>query len=130
MFKIPNNSSDVATNTSSLAGKANIAQESWIAPTLENSWVNTTGLGLQDARYMKDSLGMVHIQGSVTAGSANTTVFTLPEGYRPAAALTWASIGKTATDVVIRASISSTGGFKLQATETFVSIQVSFRAGA
>jgi hypothetical protein len=49
-------------------------------PSFENSWVNYGGWG--DARYMKDSMGFVHLSGLVKAGTVGTTMFTLPSGYR------------------------------------------------
>jgi len=59
-------------------------QEAWIAPTLQNSWVNY-GSGFDAVGYMKDALGFVHIKGFVKSGTttAATVLFTLPAGYRP-----------------------------------------------
>ena len=55
----------------------------WRTPTLLNSWVNW-GSGLQAAGYkMVDGRG-VKLRGLVKAGTVNTTIFTLPAGYRPA----------------------------------------------
>lgn len=59
-----------------------IPQENWTAPSLENSWVNYGG-GYQDAEYMKDSLGFIHLRGLIKDGTVNNTAFTLPDGYRP-----------------------------------------------
>lgn len=59
-------------------------QESWHIvgavgePTYQGAWV-ADGTG---AQFMKDSLGFVHIQGSVQSGTTGV-VFTLPVGYRP-----------------------------------------------
>ena len=59
-------------------------QEDWEAPTLTNSWSNATGTPtLTPAGYYKDSLGVVHLRGSLTGGAVGTTLFTLPSGYRP-----------------------------------------------
>lgn len=52
-------------------------------PGFQNGWVNFGG-GLSTARFMKDPLGFVHLQGQVKNGTVITTVFTLPPGYRPA----------------------------------------------
>ncbi len=57
--------------------------DKWIAPTLLNSWVNF-GVGLSPAGYMKDSLGFVHLRGTVKDGNDNANIFVLPAGYRPA----------------------------------------------
>lgn len=68
-------------NSTQLDLKANKAQEAWIAPTLLNGWVNAGGFG---TAYFKDEFGFVHLKGLVSSGSLGVTVFTLPEGYRPA----------------------------------------------
>lgn len=53
------------------------------AAAFENSWVNYDG-GFSTAKYWFDRDGNVCIEGAVKTGSAGTTVFTLPTGYRPA----------------------------------------------
>lgn len=63
--------------------KALTAQETWIAPTLLNSWVDFGG-EYNPAGYFKDSLGIVHIRGLVKDGTLPGTIFVLPESYRPA----------------------------------------------
>lgn len=62
--------------------KANKTQGSWIAPTLLNSWVNYDAI--RPARYFKDELGFVHIEGLVKLGTVGTStpIFILPAGYR------------------------------------------------
>lgn len=61
--------------------KANTVQEAWIAPTMVNSWVDFGGSS-DTIGYMKDTLGFVHLKGTVKGGTA-ITIFTLPTGYRP-----------------------------------------------
>jgi tetrahydromethanopterin S-methyltransferase subunit B len=56
--------------------------ESWIAPTLLNSWVNYGGV-YAVAGYYKDPIGLVHIKGLVKDGTTGTAIFSLPAGYRP-----------------------------------------------
>lgn len=60
-------------------------QESIIAPTLQNSWTNY-GTAYQGAGYWKDKCGVVHLCGLIKGGAttAETVIFTLPVGYRPA----------------------------------------------
>jgi hypothetical protein len=72
--------------TSNVSNPGGIAQESVIAPTLLNSWVNY-GSTFATAGYWKDSCGVVHIQGMIKSGTttAGTVFFTLPSGYRPTA---------------------------------------------
>jgi hypothetical protein len=55
---------------------------SWIAPTLENGWVNFGG-EWTPAGYIKDALGFVHIQGTIKSGTSGKAAFVLPAGYRP-----------------------------------------------
>lgn len=58
-----------------------VTQEAWITPTLVNSWVNF-GSGTDNASYMKDTLGFVHLKGRVKSGTIGATIFTMPVGYR------------------------------------------------
>jgi hypothetical protein len=60
-------------------------QEAWIAPVLQNAWVNY-GDGNSTAGYCKDEFGNVRIKGYLKSGmtTAGTTLFVLPAGYRPA----------------------------------------------
>lgn len=53
-------------------------------PAFTNSWVNY-GSAWQVARFTKDHTGRVFLGGVVKSGSA-AAIFTLPVGYRPAAA--------------------------------------------
>lgn len=59
------------------------------AAAFTNSWVNYDG-GFATAKYWFDRDGHVCIEGSVKTGSAGTSVFTLPTGYRPAAQMAFA----------------------------------------
>lgn len=47
-----------------------------------NSWVNFDAA--KPVGYMKDRMGFVHLQGYAKSGTDGTSIFTLPEGYRPA----------------------------------------------
>jgi hypothetical protein len=51
-------------------------------PAFANSWVNF-GPTYGSASFAKDSLGFVHLKGTVKDGVAQA-IFTLPVGYRPA----------------------------------------------
>lgn len=73
----------IAKTTGVVTIPAGIAVEAVIAPTLVNSWVNYGGTAAP-AGYWKDAFGVVHLRGCVKDGTADTTVFTLPVGYRPA----------------------------------------------
>lgn len=87
--------------------KAEKYQESWIAPTLLNAWINVGGTD-DAAGYMKDSLGFVHLKGIIYNGviTAGTVLFTLPAGYRPSKKL---PVMALTSGGVIRLDIKNTG---------------------
>lgn len=59
--------------------------DNWIAPTFSGTWANyDVTPGWSHAGYRKDASGFVHLRGLVKDGTANSTIFTLPVGYRPA----------------------------------------------
>jgi hypothetical protein len=52
--------------------------------TYENGWASypkADGFGL--ARYYKDTVGIVHLEGVIYGGGGNNYAFRLPKGYRP-----------------------------------------------
>jgi hypothetical protein len=55
----------------------------WTAPTLAGAWAVFIA-GTTDVGYRKDALGNVWVRGAVASGALNSTIFTLPTGYRPA----------------------------------------------
>ena len=55
-------------------------------PAFENSWANYGG-AYAEAAFRMDSEGWVHLKGLVKTGSVGTTIFTLPEEYRPEATM-------------------------------------------
>jgi hypothetical protein len=59
------------------------------APTLLNSWANY-GSGYAAAGYVLHN-GVVYLRGSIAGGTVNTTLFTLPVGYRPSSILVFAT---------------------------------------
>ena len=73
------------TSGNSFIGSTTIQQDSWIAPTLLNSFYNFDVINYQSAGFYKDSNGRVWLRGLVGRASAalSTSIFTLPSGYRP-----------------------------------------------
>lgn len=64
--------------------KAAAGAVAWIAaPAFSNSWVNFGG-AYQTAQYRKVG-DRVELRGTVKNGTALTTIFTLPSGFRPPA---------------------------------------------
>ena len=53
------------------------------APSLVNSWANF-GSGYSTAAFKREGK-LVTLKGLIAGGAANTTIFTLPAGYRPTA---------------------------------------------
>lgn len=63
-------------------------QENWITPSYTAGWSDYDATEWFGIRYMKDSLGFVHMKGLIKNISGATknggeTLFTLPVGYRP-----------------------------------------------
>jgi hypothetical protein len=50
-------------------------------PAFTNGWSNLDGT--RTARFFKDSLGEVHLEGYIDGGTIGQPAFTLPAGYRP-----------------------------------------------
>lgn len=65
---------------------------SWASPSLENGWVNY-GSGFESAGYVRTNAGIVTLKGLVKSGATNTTIFTLPPGYRPAMRMLFVTAG-------------------------------------
>lgn len=54
-------------------------------PAFQNSWVNESPTTETTAAFYKDPFGVIHLKGLITGGT-NSTIFTLPAGYRPSKA--------------------------------------------
>jgi len=76
-------------------------------PAFQNSWVNF-GSPYTTAAFYKDSFNRIHLKGVVKSGTVDTTIFTLPVGYRPAKEGIFSANGGGITHV--RLDISTTGG--------------------
>ena len=93
-------------------------------PAFENSWSNY-GSGEADAAFYKH-IDQVYIKGSVTGGSSATTIFTLPEGYRPAELIRFAVADSTSSRGNV--SINTSGEVRVNGSSLArVSLNVSFR---
>jgi len=57
----------------------------WVGVTLQNSWVNYDATyGMANLTYIRKIGSVVYMRGLLKSGTMNTTMFTLPTGYRPA----------------------------------------------
>lgn len=59
-------------------------------PAFEGDWRNYGGTWTA-ARFRKSPFGKGSVEGLVAGGAPGTTVFTLPDGYRPPGGLIWGS---------------------------------------
>ncbi|HEX6904127.1 MAG TPA: hypothetical protein VF789_30735 [Thermoanaerobaculia bacterium] len=113
-----------------VGGLSVLAQEAWKAATFQNGWRNYGG-PFNNAAYMKDSLGFVHLRGLVKDGGG--TIFTLPEGYRPArqelfgVATRENTIGRI--DVLVDGQVSMTAGNKDWISLDGITFQAGFTRG-
>lgn len=64
-------------------------------PAFTNSWV-VFGGGWQVPGFWRDPLGIVHLRGLMKDGTVGSSAFTLPPGFRPALAETFAIISNAA----------------------------------
>lgn len=85
-------------------------------PAFLNSWVNFSA-GWQVARFWRDPMGVVHLEGLVKSGTpgATSVVFTLPTGYRPSFDLTAATYSAAG---VGRITVKSTGDVVVEVGST------------
>lgn len=102
----------------------------WITPALLNGWTLSSN-GVFPARYCKDGVGIVHVNGIVTGGATETVVFRLPAGYRPKTTIRTPTIIMSGTNVFIayldiKASGDVIAVFPTQSTH--LSLQMSFLA--
>lgn len=98
----------------------------WVSPTLNSPWTNYSG-GWQAARYTRDAMGTVFIEGLVNGAPSPSVIFNLPAGFRPAAGLIFSTVannGFARIDVAANGDVSwNTGG-----TSAFISINCNFKA--
>jgi hypothetical protein len=109
-----------------------IINESMILASLQNGWTNYSGDngGYTACRYWKDKNGVVHITGLVRYGTtaSDTTLFTLPAGYRPRAQEMFHAY--TATGGVCRIDVKANGDVTgSNMSSSFVSLAgITFKA--
>ena len=62
----------------------------WINVTFQNSWANY-GAGYQTCQYAIES-GVVHVKCAAAGGTIGSAMFTLPDGFRPAAKMRFPTV--------------------------------------
>lgn len=101
------------------------------APTLLNSWANTTPVGgvSSSIGYNKDGADVVRLRGVLSGGVAGTVAFQLPAAYRPLQ-LHYFIASCSGTDVG-KISVAPSGDVTVEAFSSFVSLaSVSFIAAS
>lgn len=81
-------------------------------PSYQNGWTSynsdpTAGWG--GAAFYKDPFGVVHLRGLVKDGTSDSTIFTLPSGYRPQLDLIVAAIQQGSPETGVRLEVMSNG---------------------
>ncbi len=95
-------------------------------PAFQNSWVNYDTSTFRGARFWKDAMGLVHLEGLVKNGAAApSTIFTLPAGYRPGNALIAVTVANSVA--VSRVDIAATGNVVWQGggTNAYLSLFIA-----
>lgn len=96
------------------------------APAFNSPWVNIGGAE-PPTRFKKNPDGVVYVQMAAQGGTLNSTIFTLPAGYRPGHTLYFK--GESSTSDML-ATIDSAGAVKVVATAggTLERLNASFPA--
>ncbi len=97
-------------------------------PAYQNGWVEYNATEYGGASFYKDASGVVYLRGLVKSGTVNTTIFTLPTGYRPEMRLL-CSVQSGSNTTGYRLDVMQTGEVKqLSGSNTWISLaNVSFR---
>lgn len=88
-------------------------------PTFENSWANNA-IGVAGVKFEKDDIGNVALSGAAASGTltADTVIFTLPQGFRPTAREVFSTYCYTSGGVTGRAlvRVDADGSVRLRYT--------------
>lgn len=105
-------------------------QEAWRTPTLLNSWVEFDSS--RAPRYMKDTLGFVHMKGLVKNGtSATAVIFALPVGYRPIGIAYFVVLSNNIPTPITVASSNGAVALSVGGSTTYVALDgITFKAEA
>lgn len=122
-----------ATRLSSLENRINVkAKRTFLKPSLLNGWVPYSQ-GYYEPTYYKDHDGMVYLGGLLRGGAvaSETTLFILPDGYRPKYTRTFTVVSP---HVDASLYVDSAGNVRIASTDltdnTFLSIDgIYFLAG-
>ena len=85
---------DVVAGYNYVLGTGSVGATTWTSATLASGF--TQQVNYYTAQYIKDADGWVSLRGNLQNGSAGSTIFTLPSGYLPLAAATFATASSVA----------------------------------
>lgn len=101
-------------------------------PAFQNGWANfdPSEVTWRGARFWKDPMGLVHIEGLIAGGGGGTAAFRLPTGYLPGSGLIFTSDMNNI--IHARIDLAPTGDvvvrFGTSGTNTYVSLSgISFK---
>lgn len=106
--------------------KANSVQENVIYPTL----LNNVGTDYSNQlRYYKDTIGEVHVEGSVSNSDGLSSCFQLILGYRSSIATSYFNVTSMADNTINKAKMTSDGNVYITIPDgDTVNVNFSFRA--
>lgn len=86
-------------------------------PAFGTDWANTTGVGYPAMSFRIRESGIVDLAGAVQGGADDSTVFVIPDGYRPVNGCVLSTSGLTTSNVMVPVlvTISSGGSVVVQA---------------
>lgn len=98
-------------------------------PAFVGTWTNY-GSGYEVASFYRDPFGRVHLSGLVRSGTAGTTIFSLPGGYRPRARELFAVVTGNPVDTLGRIEVTANGDvLHVTGSTDYVQLHgISFRA--
>jgi hypothetical protein len=97
-------------------------------PAFNGAWVNYDSTNYQVVSFCKDILGFVHLRGAAKNGTAGTSIFTLPAGYRPAKTLGFPIAAGASTSALEVTSAGAVGPYGAVGN-TYISLNgISFKA--
>lgn len=95
-----------------------VSTPTWVPLTLVNGWAGLSGYGIP--QYCKDSMGFIHLRGVLHGASAtNTTISTLPSGFRPSSTLLFPGLFAYGNNVVF---LSDGGTLSVDVVCTWLSL--------
>lgn len=116
---------------------ATLGSLTWHGFSLENGWKAYPFTYASEPRFTKDSLGFVHLSGTLEGPGTSNLFATLPAGFRPTTEHAWVSVASTNSGFdprLVNLDIANDGTIRVyygtEAKGLFVSLEgVTFFAG-